>query len=302
MKIVHLQIDKNNILILYLLFSFNLFNISFAQEAEVKHERLTGPIYLIQCEGGNMAASIGDDGILLIDTDWERNISKIIEALKSIKDCPVRYVINTHYHVDHVGGNAALGASSTIIAHANARELLQKSLDAYDGYHFDPIPERGLPDITFENRLTLHFNNENVELRYMPEGHTDTDIIIWFPESRIVHLGDIFRHKRLPYLDVVGGATVQGFIKNLKTLVSEIPDDYTIIPGHGTLATKVDFDNYCQRFFDAVQHIQNLIDQGKSLEEVKQTGLPQFYDNYPPSAVEPDMWIEIVYKNLRGEL
>jgi cyclase len=270
----------------------------------IKIRHLCGPLYFVQTEeGANLAASVGKDGVLLIDTGWERDSRKIKECLKGIKDVPVKIIVNTHFHPDHAGGNGAFAESAVIISHGNARKFMKDSLDTYDGcYHWNPIPPNGLPEITFADDIAVHFNDEEIRLVHMPGGHTDNDVVVWFTKSRVVHLGDIFRHQRLPYLDIAAGASVRGLIRNLETLIREIPDDWIIIPGHGPVASKSDLRNYYKRLIGAVQYVEQQIDRGKPLDEVKRTGLPSFYDTYPPSGVEPDMWIEIVYKSLKGEI
>jgi rhodanese-related sulfurtransferase/glyoxylase-like metal-dependent hydrolase (beta-lactamase superfamily II) len=272
------------------------------EKAEITTTHLSGSIYLFEREGLNMVASIGDDGILLIDTHFKRSYSLLAEAIKRIKDVSIKFVINTHYHPDHVDGNENFAKSSVIIAHTNTRELLQQKVKTYDGMEFTPLRKEGLPIITFENELNIYFNNEKIKLKYYSKGHTDNDVVIFFPRSKVVVMGDIFRHQCLPYLDITGGGSVLGLISNLEKLLNEIPDDWTIVPGHGPVANKTDLQNYYQRFIDAVSHIQKQLDQGKSLDDVKQAGLPEFYKSYPPSAVEIEMWIEIVYRNLKGEI
>jgi cyclase len=290
------------LMLFFIIATIHVRSSSLREAIKIRH--LCGPLYFVQTEeGANLAASVGKDGILLIDTGWERDSRKIKECLKGIKDVPVKIIVNTHFHPDHAEGNEAFAESAVIISHRNARKFMQESLDTYDGnYHWKSFPPKGLPDITFDIEIVVHFNDEEIRLIHMPNGHTDNDIVVWFSKSRVVHLGDIFRHQRLPYLDIAAGASVCGLIRNLETLIREIPDDWIIIPGHGPVASKSDLQNYHKRLIDAVQYIEKQIDQGKPLDDVKRKGLPSFYDTYPPSGVEPDMWIEIVYKSLKGEI
>ncbi|OGU56841.1 MAG: hypothetical protein A2V66_10665 [Ignavibacteria bacterium RBG_13_36_8] len=279
-------------------------NLLIAQDGAkgvIKH--ISGNIYFLQYSGGNMAALIVDERTLLIDTDMGGASGEWIkQTLKEINDAPIKYVVNTHYHGDHTNGNIDFGDSSIIIAHENTRKIRQMAFDSYNGFHYDPLPEMGLPEITFNKQMSLYFNSEQIDLIYMPKGHSDTDIVVWFRNSKVIHMGDIFRNGRLPYIDIAGGATVKGFINNLEKLISEIPDEYVIIPGHGEIANKEDLKYYYKRFADAVDFIFEKIKQNKTLEEVKTLGLPLSYDNYPASGLEIDMWIEVVYRDLKEEI
>src|SRR5262249_37176234 len=217
---------------------------TFAQEkqdfskVEIKATKVAGQVYVIEdvtpeFSGGNVGVSVGPDGIVLIDDKFAPLAPKIEAALRTISDKPVRFIINTHFHGDHTDGNAAFGQKSTIIAHENTRKRLLTGR----GKEQPPAPAVALPVITFEDKLAVHLNGEDIRAIHFPSGHTDTDVVIFFTKSNVVHMGDDFFNGIFPFIDSEGGGSVKGLIANLEKLLDQIPPDARIIPGHGAVAT-----------------------------------------------------------------
>src|SRR5689334_7992569 len=203
---------------------------------QIKATKVAGQVYVIEdvtpeFSGGNIGVSVGPDGIVLVDDKFAPLAPKIEAALKTISDKPVRFIVNTHYHGDHSDGNKAFGAKSTIIAHENTRKRMMAMKDK------DAPPAVALPVITFEDKLSVHLNGEDIRAIHFPSGHTDTDVVIFFTKSNVVHMGDDFFNGIFPFIDTDGGGSVKGLIANLTKLLEQIPADAKIIPGHGKIAT-----------------------------------------------------------------
>jgi glyoxylase-like metal-dependent hydrolase (beta-lactamase superfamily II) len=186
---------------------------------------VSGSVYMLEATGdvaGNIAASIGPDGVLLVDTQFAPLAGKIREALKKIGGTDIRFVINTHYHLDHAHGDADLAARAVLIAHKNARRRMAARGDVR------------LPDITIDRKISLHFNGENIRILPMPPGHTDNDVVVFFETSAVVHVGDLWNSgiSSFPTVDLEAGGNVDGMLADVNTLIGMIPENAWIIPGH----------------------------------------------------------------------
>ena len=212
-------------------------------KVQIKVTKVSGNIYMLEGEGGNIAASVGEDGIVIVDDQYAPLADKIQGALKDLKvtDKPVRFVINTHYHGDHTGGNEPFAnTGSTVIAQDNVRKRLQTGGTAGNGgsikMEVKPAPKGALPVITFEHDVTVHLNGEDIRALHFPAGHTDGDAVIFFPKNNVVHMGDDFVRYGFPFIDVASGGSVQGMIDALEKASAQLPSDVKVIPGHGAVS------------------------------------------------------------------
>src|SRR5437870_3962020 len=215
-------------------------------KVQIKATKVAGNIYMLEGQGGNIAASVGEDGIVIVDDQFAPLAEKIQTALKNlgITDKPVRFVINTHYHGDHSGGNAPFANSgSTVIAQDNVRKRLVTGGAAGNGgslkMEVQPAEKAALPIITFDHDVTVHLNGENIRALHFPSGHTDGDAIIFFPKNNVVHMGDDFVRYGFPFIDVSSGGGVEGMIAATEKVAAELPADVRVIPGHGALSNKI---------------------------------------------------------------
>lgn len=263
------------------------------QDVEIKTEKVAGNVYVLFGQGGNIGVSVGADGILMIDDQFERIADKIKAALKQLGSEKPRFVFNTHWHPDHTGGNPAFGKDSLIIAHENVRKRL--STPDSSGREFKPLPPVGLPVITYNEGLTVHFNGEEVRAVHYPKGHTDGDTILFFTGSNVVHLGDNFFAGRFPFVDLGSGGSIEGLTKNIGELIKVIPADAKLIPGHGPISNINDLKTYHQMLNETVSVVREAMKQNKSLEEIKKAGLPEKYKDWSWSFISADRWIETIY-------
>jgi glyoxylase-like metal-dependent hydrolase (beta-lactamase superfamily II) len=276
-------------------------------KVEIKVTKVAGNIYLLQGgEGGNMAASVGEDGIVLVDDEFAPLVTKIATALKNIgiTDKPVRFIINTHYHFDHTGGNLPFAhQGSTIIAHDNVRTRLASGGSAGNGgaLHFEAAPadKAALPVITFDHDVSVHLNGEDVRALHYPSGHTDGDAIIFFPKANVVHMGDDYVRYGFPFIDVQAGGSVKGMIKACEGAIEKLPADVKVIPGHGELSSVAEVREYVKMLKDTSTAIERAIHAGKTLEQMKKEKLlAAWSQKYSNDFVDTDIFIETLYNSL----
>jgi cyclase len=267
-----------------------------AQQDVIKTEKVSGNIYVLFGQGGNIGVSAGKDGILIIDDQYVNMADKIKAALKALGSDTPRFVFNTHWHGDHTGGNTIFGQSSIIIAQENVRKRLSVDTKMF-GEDIKAIAPIGLPMITYAQGLSIHFNGEEIRAVHMPNGHTDGDTIIFFTGSNVVHLGDDFFAGKFPFVDLDSGGSVSGLIKNIDALIKQIPADAKLIPGHGAVSTLNDLKTYHATLVETVDIVRKQMDAKKSLDEIKKAGLPDKFKDWGTGFIKTDMWIETIYKD-----
>src|SRR5215467_243280 len=273
-------------------------------KVEVKSQKLADNIYMLQGTGvpaaiGNVGVLITDDSIVLVDCEYAELGPQLEAAVKGISDKPIKYVFNTHWHGDHTGGNAYFGKFATIIAQDNARKMMQSG-----GKLFPPSPAVALPTFTFSDELTLHTSAGDMHAIHFPHGHTNTDSIILFPESKVVQTGDTFVNWEVPGFpaidqDTDGSGGVEGEIAIAEYILAHAPDDVKIIPGHGILASKADLRKELAVLKDTSAAVQLGIRQGKSLEQLKEDKAFTKWDYLNESHhIQSDVYFERLYKDL----
>jgi len=268
-------------------------------KVEVKATKVAGNVYMLQGAGGNIGVSVGDDGLLIVDDQFAPLADKIRAALKGIADKKLHFILNTHWHGDHTGGNVVFGPEATIIAHDNVRKRLateQKS--TVFNSTTPPSPKEALPVITFDQTLTVHFNGEDIRAIHYPKGHTDGDSVIFFSASNVVHLGDDFFAGRFPFVDLESGGSVEGLTKNIGELITKIPADAKLIPGHGPISTLDDLKAYHRMLQQTTEIVRGKISAGKTLDQIKSEGLPAEFAPWGAGFIKTDRWVETIYKSL----
>jgi cyclase len=279
---------------------------AFAQEkqdfskVQLKATKVAGQVYVIEdvtpeFSGGNIGVLVGPDGLVLVDDKFAPIAPKIEAALKTISDKPVRFIINTHYHGDHSGGNEAFGPKSTIIAHENTR----KRMATGRGPEAPPAPPAALPVITFEDRMSINLNGEEIRAIHFPTGHTDTDVVIFFTKAKVVHMGDDFFNGIYPFIDSDGGGSVKGLISNLDKLLAQIPADARIIPGHGKVSTSKELRGFQTMLKETSGIIEAGIKAGKTADQLKQAKAFAKYESWAKGFFKSDDFIDMLYKDLK---
>ena len=261
-------------------------------EPDLTATHVAGTIHMIHgtdeakvFSGGNIAVSVGHDGILMVDTKMDRLAPKIQDQLHKLGHAAPRFILNTHVHGDHTGGNALF--ESTVIAHTNVRKrLVADSTDA-----------KKWPIVTFDDALTFHFNGEEIQALHLAHGHTDGDLVVFFTGSNVVHMGDHMFAKLFPYVDLGSGGDVAGYIANIKSVIQRLPDDVKVIPGHGPLSTKADVRNYVRMLEETTARVREQMQAGKTLDAIKANGLQDEWKTYSWRFISTERWIETIYNS-----
>jgi len=259
-----------------------------------------GPnLYKIEVDVNSIIASVGPDGVLLCDVGGESKGPRIMATVSKLEGEKIKYIINTHWHVDHTGGNICFGKEAIIIAHENVRKRLaeDKYLKFWDEEH-PAFPEYALPDLTFSDRLMLHFNGEDVELIHLPGGHTDGDAIVYFRNANILHAGDCLFSNGFPAIDFETGGSVEGFADNLKKIASMMPSDVRIVTGHGPDYTIEELLAYEKMVRSSLHTIRNAMQKGLSVEAMQEAHLLKECKEYGRGFFSCDEWINMIYQSL----
>lgn len=271
-------------------------------KVEIKATKVAGNVYMLEGAGGNIGVSVGDDGLLIVDDQYAPLADKIKAALKGLADKKLRFILNTHWHGDHTGGNAIFGSEAPVIAHDNVRKRLsteQKS--TIFNRTTPPAPKEALPIITFNQSLTVYFNGEEIRAIHYPQGHTDGDSVIFFTSSNVVHLGDDFFAGRFPFVDLDSGGTVEGLIRNIGEIIGKIPPGAKLIPGHGPISTLDDLKSYHRMLQQTTEIVRGKIAAGKTLDQIKSEGLPAEWAPWGTGFIKTDIWIETIYRSLTAK-
>src|SRR5438067_9447638 len=269
-------------------------------KVEIKVQKVRGTVYMLTGSGGNIGVSVGDDGIVIVDDEFAPLAPKIKEALKSISTKPIKFIINTHFHGDHTGGNEVFARDAPIIAHDNVRGRLAAGSKT-TGRETPPAPKGALPIITFNDTATIHVNGEDIKAVHLPHGHTDTDAVMFFTKSNVVHMGDDLFFAQFPFVDLENGGSVRGLIKNLEAIMPMIDDDTKLIAGHGALSDKKALNEWINMLKGTVAIEGEAIRKGKTLEEIKAEKTLVAWSNWNQGFMTLEKYEEQLYKELSAE-
>jgi glyoxylase-like metal-dependent hydrolase (beta-lactamase superfamily II) len=275
--------------------------IDEAKKSPITVEKLRNNISMLQGSGGNIGVFNGRDGMLMIDAGIDVSKAKIKAALAGISDRPLKYLVNTHWHFDHTSGNQWLHKEgATLIAHANTRKNLSRSIRVQEWHHtFPPSPAAALPKVTFEDEYTLTFNDTPVKLEYMPGAHTDSDITVHFGSADILFTGDIWWNGYYPFIDADTKGNIKGIINAVNVSLEKVTDNSIIIPGHGGRGNKKQLTAYRDMLVDITEKISTLKKQGKTLEEIVAIKPTKAYDaQYGNFVINGDWFAKLVYQGL----
>ncbi|MEE9492076.1 MAG: MBL fold metallo-hydrolase [Gammaproteobacteria bacterium] len=227
-------------------------------------------IYMLMGKGGNIGVSVGEDGVFMIDDQFAPLTDKIKVAIAGISDKPLRFVINTHWHFDHTGGNENLGKEGVVIvAHDNVRERMSKdNFIAAFNKKVPASPKAALPVITFKDAVTFHLNGLDIHVSHQSNAHTDGDSMVFFNPANVIHMGDTFFNGFYPFIDASTKGSVNGMIGAAERVLAMVDEKTKIIPGHGPLGDKKALIKYRDMLVTVRDRMQKLIDQGKTLEEI----------------------------------
>jgi glyoxylase-like metal-dependent hydrolase (beta-lactamase superfamily II) len=271
-----------------------------AQPAEIKATKVAGNIYMLTGSGGNIGVSAGSDGLLIVDDQFAPLADKIHAALKELggaNGSKLKFVLNTHWHGDHTGGNQVFGAEAPIIAHENVRKRLATDQTVL-GNAVPASPKGALPVITFGDKISVHFNGEEIKVIHFPAGHTDGDSVIFFTGSNVVHMGDDFFAGRFPFVDLGSGGSVQGMTENVGKILAQLPADVKVIPGHGELSNKAGLEQFHRMLVETAGIVQKKMKAGKTMAAIQAEGLPDEWKEWGSGFIDTKTWLSVVYESL----
>jgi glyoxylase-like metal-dependent hydrolase (beta-lactamase superfamily II) len=250
--------------------------------------------------GGNVAVSVGKDGVFIIDDELEVMSAKLQAELAKLSKQPVRFVINTHFHGDHAGGNAAFGnAGAVILAHDNVRQRLSAAELEQAKDKVVATPGAGLPVVTFAQDVTLHLNGDTVHVFHVPPAHTDGDVVVHFTQANVIHTGDLFLSKGYPFVDLKSGGNFAGFIGAADAILAIANPNTRIIPGHGKIVGRAELQVWRDVLEQVRQRVQKLIRSGKTLEQaIAAKPTADLDEKMGSNFITPDAMVEAAYKSL----
>jgi glyoxylase-like metal-dependent hydrolase (beta-lactamase superfamily II) len=263
-------------------------------QVQMKATHVAGKVHMLEGSGGNIGVSVGSDGLLIVDDQYAPLADKIRAALQGLGQGKLRFVLNTHWHGDHTGGNASFSREATIVAHDNVRKRLaadQKVL----GNAVPASPPEALPVITFGQSLSFHFNGEEIKALHFPHGHTDGDSIVFFTGSNVIHMGDHFFVGRFPFIDLENGGSVQGFTDNVGKVIAQLTPGVKIIPGHGPLAGPEELRAFHRMLTETTAIVRKAMEAGKSLEEIQAQGLGEEWKPWGAGFIDSSEWIAAIH-------
>lgn len=270
-------------------------------KVEIKAQELVPGVAVLFGAGGNIGVSYGEDRTTLIDDQYAPMTEKIQAAVASLGATPVKFLVNTHWHGDHSGGNENLGkAGAVIMAHDNVRVRMANDQKTSFG-EIKASPKAALPVITYADGLKLHLNGEEVRVIAMPPAHTDGDSIIHWTKSNVIHMGDLFMLQiSFPFVDRDSGGDVRGFVTAADKVLAMANDQTKIIPGHGAIATKADLQNHRNMIAAVIAKVEAGIQAGQTLDQTKASKPTEGFGVNPKGFISADAFVETVYNNLKG--
>ncbi|NTX11245.1 MBL fold metallo-hydrolase [Myxococcus sp. CA056] len=278
--------------------SLALAQLKDVEKVSVTSSPVAGNVHMLVGAGGNIGVSVGPDGLLIVDDQFEPLAPKIHKALDKLSKAKIAYVLNTHWHGDHTGGNAVFGREGRIVAHREVRTRLVVGQDRGDRGVVPPAKKEALPVITYDTGMSLYFNGEEIRLTHLPAGHTDGDTLVYFTGSNVMHTGDQFFVDAFPFIDVNSGGSVEGYVRNVEKLLQTLPADVKIIPGHGPLTDRAGLERFVGALRESVALVRTRREAGKTLEQVKAEGVPEHLKSFGEGYIKTDVWLETVYRGL----
>lgn len=285
-----------------LAFSMAAWSSNHWDSVEITTVPVADGLYMLMGEGGNVGVSVGVDGTFIIDDQYAEMTDKIGAAIKDVSGDKARFLINTHWHGDHSGGNENFGkAGAIIVAHENVREslLVEKSIPLFNMVK-PPSPKAALPVITFKDQMSLHLNGDDLHLYHVANAHTDGDAIVHFTKANVIHTGDVFFNGFYPFIDTGSGGSLAGMIAASEVVLKLADDKTRIMPGHGPLAGKAELQAYRDMLVRAEKSIRKLVEAGKTEDQVVAAKPTAALDaNWGKGFLPPDMWVRIVYSGMK---
>lgn len=270
---------------------------------QIRSLPVAGGVHMLIGAGGNIAVSSGEDATFVVDDQFAPLTDKIVAAIRAITDRPIKFLVNTHWHGDHTGGNENFAqAGVVIVAHDNVRHRMSvEQFLARFNQRVPPSPKAALPVITFGDGVTFHLNGDDIHVVHVARAHTDGDALVHWTRANVIHMGDVFFNGRYPFVDLSSGGSVEGMIEAVTAALRYVNDSTRIIPGHGPLAGRAELLAYRAMLVGSRDAVKKLIDQGKSVDQVVAARPTATWDAaWGGGSIKPDDWVSTIYQSLTG--
>ena len=280
-----------------------LVGVSHAQrfdDVQIESEKVADGLYMLTGAGGNLGVSIGDDGAFIVDSQFDELGAKILAKIEELGSERPRFVVNTHWHGDHTGGNEPMAAAgATVFAHHNVMKRMREGLTRAGGNVTAPSPDAALPLVTYADGVTFHVNGQTIRATHYRHAHTDGDTVLWFEGDNVVHIGDIMFNGIYPFLDHESGGSIQGTLRAVNDVLSRIDGATRIIPGHGPLATRSDLITYRDMLQGVYGAIQAEVAAGKTLEQaIEADPLAEWNEAWGQAFIRPERMVRLVWASV----
>ena len=294
---------KFHMSILFLCFSICSFSQGRFDKVEIKITEVKANLYMLEGAGGNIAILSGEDGNIMIDAQFAGLSQKIIGAIRSFSDKPIKYLINTHYHGDHTGGNENIHEQgAVIIAHNNVFERLSKdqNISAFNKV-VKAKPKTFWPDVTYEKGMNIKLNSQNIQLFHIDQAHTDGDSFVFFSDLNVLHMGDVFFNGRFPYIDLASGGSVNGYVEAVKSALMIVDEETIIIPGHGELGNRDDLKDYLWTIEEMISRVKSAVEEGKTYEDIQNMSLYDDFQSWGTGFISGEKMVNTIWTDLNRE-
>ncbi|MEN0050978.1 MAG: MBL fold metallo-hydrolase [Bacteroidota bacterium] len=271
-------------------------------KVEIKTEKITDNIYVLFGQGGNVGVFVGKEKVLMIDDQFAPLSEKLVAAIKVLSDQPIEQLVNTHWHGDHTGGNENFGKMGVqIIAHDNVYERMSTQQNRGTGRTVEPSPEVALPKITFNDKMSLRIDNEQIMLIHVNNAHTDGDAWVYFVQSNVLHMGDTYFKGRFPYIDLSSGGSTKGVLEAANQALFLINEETVIIPGHGLLSNKKELTAYRDMLKTIIERVEKAMMEGKTIEDIDHEAMTEGFEAYDGGFISSERLVTFIVRSLGEE-
>lgn len=292
---------KNLTIFLMTIMSLSLFAQRDFSNVEIKSQKINEKIHMLIGSGGNIGILDGEDGVFMIDNQYGPLSDKIKATVNGITNQPIKYILNTHWHFDHSGGNLNFNTPDlTLLAHENVKVRLENDQHVEPfGWDIEALPKEGLPELTFSDKMTLYLNEEEIVIIHPEKAHTDGDAITFFKTSNIIHAGDVFVRYGYPFIDASSGGSIDGIIDGLNIIIAMSDENTQIIPGHGELASRSDVMEVRNMLEETAAVLKREIAKGSSVDTIINANpLAKWDEKWNNSFITSKIFIQLVYASL----